>query len=168
MMLDQKRYRFNFLLGHTNAAEIPDRFDSRGMRVPRHPVTLSYVVKQDSRNQDWHVLGFGEHLREPPPGGIGLGSQRVEVSHCDQRVLVNGIPMVEVTENEAEFRAMIDEGLAATGGPLTARERAWARKILTAGKRGFETDISAGTGVPYFAVQAIGSKGQVLGTTARG
>ena len=34
-------------------------------------------------------------------------------------------------ENEAEFRAMIDEGLAATGGPLTARERAWARKMLT-------------------------------------
>jgi Arc/MetJ-type ribon-helix-helix transcriptional regulator len=33
-------------------------------------------------------------------------------------------------ENEAEFRAMIDEGLALTGGPLTARERAWARKML--------------------------------------
>jgi Arc/MetJ-type ribon-helix-helix transcriptional regulator len=39
-------------------------------------------------------------------------------------------------ENEAEFRAMIDEGLAATGGPLTASERAWARKMLAAGKRG--------------------------------
>jgi Arc/MetJ-type ribon-helix-helix transcriptional regulator len=39
-------------------------------------------------------------------------------------------------ENEAEFRAMIDEGLAATGGPLTARERAWARKVLTPRKRG--------------------------------
>lgn len=39
-------------------------------------------------------------------------------------------------ENEAEFRAMIDEGLAATGGPLTARERAWARKALTTRKRG--------------------------------
>ena len=38
-------------------------------------------------------------------------------------------------ENEAEFRAMIDEGLAATGGPLTARERAWARKVLTPRKR---------------------------------
>ena len=39
-------------------------------------------------------------------------------------------------ENEAEFRAMIDEGLAATGGPLTARERAWARKMLTSQKHG--------------------------------
>jgi Arylsulfotransferase (ASST) len=38
--------------------------------------------------------------------------------------------------------------------------------LLTAGKRGFETDISAGTGVPYFQVQALGSKGQVLGTSA--
>ena len=39
-------------------------------------------------------------------------------------------------ENEAEFRAMIAEGLAATGGPLTASERAWARKILTPQKSG--------------------------------
>lgn len=39
-------------------------------------------------------------------------------------------------ENEAQFRAMIDEGLAATGGPLTAKERAWARKMLTPQKRG--------------------------------
>ena len=39
-------------------------------------------------------------------------------------------------ENEAEFRAMIDEGLAATGGPLTASERAWARKMITSQKRG--------------------------------
>jgi hypothetical protein len=38
--------------------------------------------------------------------------------------------------------------------------------LLTAGKRGFETDISAGTGVPYFAVQALGPNGQVLATSA--
>lgn len=38
-------------------------------------------------------------------------------------------------ENEAEFRAMIEEGLEATGGPLTASERAWARKMLTPRKR---------------------------------
>ena len=37
-------------------------------------------------------------------------------------------------ENEAEFRAMIAESLAATGGPLTAGERAWARKMLTSQK----------------------------------
>ena len=39
-------------------------------------------------------------------------------------------------ENEAEFRAIIEEGLAATGGPLTARERAWAQKMLTSRERG--------------------------------
>jgi len=38
-------------------------------------------------------------------------------------------------ENEALFRAMIDEGLAATGGPPTAKERAWARRMLTPRKR---------------------------------
>ena len=38
--------------------------------------------------------------------------------------------------------------------------------LQTDGKSGFETDISAGTGVPYFAVQALGSNGQVLGTSA--
>jgi hypothetical protein len=38
-------------------------------------------------------------------------------------------------------------------------------QLQTDGKRGFETNISAGTGVPYFAVQALGSNGQVLGTT---
>jgi Arc/MetJ-type ribon-helix-helix transcriptional regulator len=39
-------------------------------------------------------------------------------------------------ENAAAFRAMIDEGLAETGGPLTSRERAWARRMLTPRKRG--------------------------------
>ncbi|HTU84440.1 MAG TPA: arylsulfotransferase family protein [Solirubrobacteraceae bacterium] len=38
--------------------------------------------------------------------------------------------------------------------------------LETVGKGGFESDISAGTGVPYFAVQALGANGQVLGTTA--
>ena len=33
--------------------------------------------------------------------------------------------------NSAEFSAMIDQGLAETGGPLTAKERAWARKMLS-------------------------------------
>jgi hypothetical protein len=37
--------------------------------------------------------------------------------------------------------------------------------FATVGKNGFETAISASTGMPYFAVQAIGSNGQVLGTS---
>ncbi len=39
-------------------------------------------------------------------------------------------------ENAAEFRAMVDEALKATGGPLTPKERAWARRMLTPRKRG--------------------------------
>ena len=37
--------------------------------------------------------------------------------------------------NAAEFRAMIEEGLNATGGPPNPRERAWARKIVSPRKR---------------------------------
>jgi Arc/MetJ-type ribon-helix-helix transcriptional regulator len=39
-------------------------------------------------------------------------------------------------ENAAEFRAMVDQALHATGGPLTPRERAWARRMLSPRKRG--------------------------------
>ena len=38
-------------------------------------------------------------------------------------------------ENAAEFRAMVDEALKETGGPLTPKERAWARGVLSPGKR---------------------------------
>jgi Arc/MetJ-type ribon-helix-helix transcriptional regulator len=38
--------------------------------------------------------------------------------------------------NAAEFRAMVDEGLKQTGGPLRPKERAWARNMLAARKRG--------------------------------
>jgi len=34
-------------------------------------------------------------------------------------------------DNEAEFLAMLEQGLNETGGPLTPKERAWARKMLT-------------------------------------
>ena len=39
-------------------------------------------------------------------------------------------------ENAAEFRAMVDEALKETGGPLTPRERAWAARMLSPRKRG--------------------------------
>jgi Arc/MetJ-type ribon-helix-helix transcriptional regulator len=39
-------------------------------------------------------------------------------------------------ENAAEFRALVDEALQVTGGPLTSKERAWARRILSPRKRG--------------------------------
>jgi hypothetical protein len=37
--------------------------------------------------------------------------------------------------------------------------------LLTVGRRGFETAMAAPTGEPDFAVQALGSRGQVLGTS---
>jgi len=37
-------------------------------------------------------------------------------------------------ENAAEFRAVVEEVLKETGGPLKSRERAWARKMLSARK----------------------------------
>jgi Arc/MetJ-type ribon-helix-helix transcriptional regulator len=39
-------------------------------------------------------------------------------------------------ENAAEFRAMVDEALKPTGGPLQPKERVWARKMLAPRKRG--------------------------------
>jgi Arc/MetJ-type ribon-helix-helix transcriptional regulator len=38
-------------------------------------------------------------------------------------------------ENAAEFRAMVDQALKETGGPLKPSERAWAKRMLTARKR---------------------------------
>ena len=35
-------------------------------------------------------------------------------------------------ENAAEFREMVEESLRKTGGPLKPKERAWARKMLSA------------------------------------
>ena len=39
-------------------------------------------------------------------------------------------------DNSAEFLAMIEQGLMETGGPSTAKERAWARRMLSPRKRG--------------------------------
>ena len=39
-------------------------------------------------------------------------------------------------ENAAEFRAMVQAALQETGGPLKPKEHAWARKMLSARKRG--------------------------------
>lgn len=39
-------------------------------------------------------------------------------------------------ENAAKFRAMVEECLRLTGGPLKPKERAWARRMLTVRRRG--------------------------------
>jgi Arc/MetJ-type ribon-helix-helix transcriptional regulator len=38
-------------------------------------------------------------------------------------------------ENEAEFRATVQEALRETGGPLKPKERAWAKGMLSPGRR---------------------------------
>jgi Arc/MetJ-type ribon-helix-helix transcriptional regulator len=38
--------------------------------------------------------------------------------------------------NRAEFHAMVEEALKQTGGPLRPKERAWAKSVLAARKRG--------------------------------
>lgn len=37
--------------------------------------------------------------------------------------------------NSSEFSAMVDQGLMETGGPLTPKEQAWARKVLSPQQR---------------------------------
>jgi Arc/MetJ-type ribon-helix-helix transcriptional regulator len=37
-------------------------------------------------------------------------------------------------DNAAEFRSMVEQALKETGGPLKPKERAWARKMLSARK----------------------------------
>ncbi|MBL8228842.1 MAG: hypothetical protein JNL98_10210 [Bryobacterales bacterium] len=37
--------------------------------------------------------------------------------------------------NSSEFSAMVDQGLMESGGPLTPKERAWAKKALSPQKR---------------------------------
>ena len=46
-------------------------------------------------------------------------------------------------DNAAEFRSMINEALDATGGPLTAKERAWARRVLSPRKHGTKPRTAA-------------------------
>ena len=38
-------------------------------------------------------------------------------------------------ENDSAFSAMIDQALLQTGGPLTAKEKAWARRALSSGSK---------------------------------
>lgn len=46
-------------------------------------------------------------------------------------------------ENAAEFRAMVQGALQETGGPLKPKERAWARRMLSAPKRGIRRRSAA-------------------------
>ena len=57
------------------------------------------------------------------------GREGASVSRFIQKVIQKSL------ENEIAFQTIIDEALAATGGPLTAKERAWAKRMLSPRKR---------------------------------
>ena len=60
----------------------------------------------------------------------GIAARKlVSVSGFNQQAVQKSL------ENAAEFRAMVNEVLKETGGPLTPKERAWARKMLSPRQR---------------------------------
>jgi Arc/MetJ-type ribon-helix-helix transcriptional regulator len=68
-----------------------------------------------------------------------------QIEDIRKRVAAQGSPSISgfVQEavqrslaNRAEFHAMVKEALKQTGGPLTPKERAWAKSVLAARKRG--------------------------------
>ena len=69
----------------------------------------------------------------------------LQVEEIRRRVAVGEAPSIsgfvqqavqKSLENETAFRAMVDQALQETGGPLKPKERAWARRMLSARKRG--------------------------------
>jgi len=56
--------------------------------------------------------------------------QAASISGFVQRAVQNAL------QYDVELREMVDQALAETGGPLTAKECAWARKMLSPRKRG--------------------------------
>ena len=89
---------------------------------------------------------------KPRPGMVnGMATRKITITLPDpqleeirRRVATQESPSVsgfiqqavqKSLENAAEFRAMVEQALNETGGPLKPRERAWARKMLAAGKR---------------------------------
>jgi Arc/MetJ-type ribon-helix-helix transcriptional regulator len=100
---------------------------------------------------------LGQRLRlavSPPPlrGMVtGMATTKVtitlpnsQLNEIQKRVAAQETPSVSAfiqqavqksLENAAAFRAMVDEGLKATGGPLKSKERVWAKRMLSARRR---------------------------------
>jgi Arc/MetJ-type ribon-helix-helix transcriptional regulator len=67
-----------------------------------------------------------------------------QLEEIRKRVAAEGAPSVsgfiqravqKSLDNAAEFRALVEDALKETGGPVKPRERAWAREMLSARKR---------------------------------
>ena len=57
--------------------------------------------------------------------------KRVADQDAPNRLRLHSAGRPEVLENAAKFRAMVQEALEETGGPLKPKERAWARRMLS-------------------------------------
>jgi Arc/MetJ-type ribon-helix-helix transcriptional regulator len=93
---------------------------------------------------------------------IGMATRKITVTLTDKQIdeirkrvaarqssSVSGYVQKAVErslQSAAEFHAMIDEALEQSGGPLTAKERTWARKVLSPKGRGTKL-LRAKTGV---------------------
>ena len=95
--------------------------------------------------------------RKPKPSGmvIGMATTKITITLPDtqldevrQRVAshqaasISGFIQQAVQKslrNAVEFREMVDQVLAETGGPVTPKEREWARKMISPRKRSPKT-----------------------------
>jgi Arc/MetJ-type ribon-helix-helix transcriptional regulator len=90
---------------------------------------------------------------------VGMATAKITITLPDRqleeirkRVAVQDSPSVSgfiqqavqhSLDNSAEFRAIVEEALQKTGGPLKPKERAWARKMLSARGRGTRRQTAA-------------------------
>lgn len=87
---------------------------------------------RSEHGQAWYVSWSGDrqdHITLPD-GQVDEIRRRVA---ANESASISGFIQQAVqksVENDAEFRAMMDQALLETGGPLTRRERAWARKMI--------------------------------------
>jgi Arc/MetJ-type ribon-helix-helix transcriptional regulator len=75
-----------------------------------------------------------------------------QIAEIEKRIAAQDSPNVSAfiqqavqrsLENAAEFRAIVGEALQKSGGPLKPKERAWARRMLAARKRGAKAGKAA-------------------------
>lgn len=87
---------------------------------------------------EWYGSGYGDHK-------ITVTLLDSQIEEIRQRVAareaasVSGFVQRAVQkslQNAAEFRAIVEQALAETGGAVTAKERAWARKMMSPRKHG--------------------------------
>jgi len=134
---------------------LPEDWISR--EPPNLRVPTAHILTRSSRTFSRTKLLSSPHAawaRLPIVHGMvdGMATAKITITLPDRqleeirkRVAAQNSPSVsgfiqqavqKSLENAAEFRAIVEEALKTTGGPLKPKERAWARKMLAARKRG--------------------------------